>query len=80
MAADRLELQALAAARHEHVPTFMHFLDIPILFVIVALGAARPDTWMVFAVGTILAVLAAAVLTIVVPHLYPSASAERSAQ
>jgi uncharacterized membrane protein YecN with MAPEG domain len=71
---------ALAAARHEHVPTFTHFLDIPILFVIVALGAARPDTWMVFAVGTVLAVLAAAVLTIVVPRLYPSASAERSAQ
>ena len=70
----------LAAARREHVPTFTHFLDIPILFVIVALGAARPDTWMVFAVGTVLAVLAAAALTIVVPRLYPSLSAERSAQ
>ena len=35
---------ALAAARREHVPTFTHFLDIPILFVIVALGAARPTT------------------------------------
>jgi uncharacterized membrane protein YecN with MAPEG domain len=71
---------ALAAARREHVSTFTHFLDIPILFVIVALGAARPDTWMVFAVGTVLAVLAAAVLTIVVPPLYPAASAEHSAR
>ena len=62
---------ALAAARREHVPTFTHFLDIPILFVIVALGAARPTTWMLFAVGTVLAVLAAAVLTILVPRLYP---------
>jgi len=70
---------ALAAARGEHVPTFTHFLDIPILFVIVALGAARPRTWMLFAVGTVLAVLAAGVLTIVVPRLYPSAAVERSA-
>ncbi|HSE92865.1 MAG TPA: DUF2269 family protein, partial [Methylomirabilota bacterium] len=31
----------LAEARR-HVPTFAHFLDIPILFVIVALGAMRP--------------------------------------
>jgi hypothetical protein len=71
---------ALAAARREHVPTFTHFLDIPILFVIVALGAARPTTWMLFTVATVLAVLAAAVLTIVVPRLYPSQGAERSAQ
>jgi uncharacterized membrane protein len=63
---------ALAAARRERVPTFTHFLDIPILFVIVALGAARPTTWMLFAVATGLAVLAAAGLTIVVPRLYPS--------
>jgi hypothetical protein len=63
---------ALAAARREHVPTFTHFLDIPILFVIVALGAARPTTWTLFMVATVLAVLAAAVLTIVVPRLYPS--------
>jgi predicted integral membrane protein DUF2269 len=69
----------LAAARREQVPTFSHFMDIPILFVIVALGAARPDTWIVFLVGALLAVLAAAVLTIVVPRLYPSASGERSA-
>jgi uncharacterized membrane protein YecN with MAPEG domain len=71
---------ALAATRRKHVPTFTHFLDIPILFVIVALGAARPDTWMVFAVGTVLAVLAAAVLTIAVPRLYPSPPDERRAQ
>jgi uncharacterized membrane protein len=63
----------LAAARREQVPTFTHFLDIPILFVIVALGSARPTTWVLFAVGTSLAVLAAAVLTILVPRLYPSA-------
>ena len=63
---------ALAAARHEHVPTFTHFLDLPLLFVIVALGAARPTTWTLFAVATLLAVLVAAALTLVVPRLYPS--------
>jgi hypothetical protein len=60
-------------------PLLKFILDIPILFVIVALGAARPTTWMLFTVATVLAVLAAAVLTIVVPRLYPSPGDERSA-
>ena len=50
----------LEKARGEHVPTFTHFLDIPILFVIVALGAMRPTTWDTFLVGASLALLAAA--------------------
>jgi uncharacterized membrane protein len=61
----------LAEARRHHVPTFTHFLDIPILFVIVALGAMRPNTWELFAVGTLLALVAATILTFVVPRLYP---------
>ena len=61
----------LAEARCRRVPTFTHFLDIPILFVIVALGAMRPTTWTLFAVGTLLAVVAATLLTILVPRLYP---------
>lgn len=35
----------LVKARSEHVPTFTHFLDLPILFVIVALGVIRQNTW-----------------------------------
>lgn len=35
----------LVRARREPVPTWTHFLDLPILFVIVALGAMRPSTW-----------------------------------
>jgi uncharacterized membrane protein len=62
----------LAEARRRHVPTFTHFLDVPILFVIVALGAMRPSTWMVFAAGTLLALAAAGILTLVIPRLYPS--------
>lgn len=61
----------LAEARHNHVPTFAHFLDLPILFVIVALGATRPNTWMLFVVATILAVITAAILTLAIPRMYP---------
>jgi hypothetical protein len=67
----------LAEARRAHVPTFTHFLDIPILFVIVALGAMRPTTWTLFAIGTALSLLAAAILTLVIPRLYPFELSER---
>jgi len=62
----------LEEAMREQVPTFTHFLDIPLLLVIVALGAARPTTWTLFVVGLVLAVLAAAVLTIAIPRLHPA--------
>jgi uncharacterized membrane protein len=61
----------LERARAERVPTFTHFLDLPILFVIVALGTLKPDTWALFAVGLAVAVTVAAALTILVPRLYP---------
>jgi uncharacterized membrane protein YecN with MAPEG domain len=61
----------LERARQEHLPTFTHFLDLPILFVIVALGAMRPITWALFVVGLIVAVAAATVLTLAIPRLYP---------
>ena len=67
----------LEKARREHLATFTHFLDIPILFVIVALGAMRPDSWMLFTVGTAVALIAAAALTILIPRLYPFELAER---
>jgi uncharacterized membrane protein YecN with MAPEG domain len=62
---------ALAEARREQVPAFTHFLDIPILFLIVILGAMRPNTWTLFITGTVLALAAAALLTLVIPRLYP---------
>lgn len=61
----------LEKARRQHVPTFTHFLDIPILFVIIALGAMRPNSWTLFATGTVLALVAAAILALVIPRLYP---------
>jgi hypothetical protein len=61
----------LERARAESVPTFTHFLDLPILFLIVALGAMRPDTWTLFIAGSVAAVAIASFLTIYVPRLYP---------
>lgn len=62
---------SLDEARRENVPTFTHFLDIPILFVIVTLGAMRPNSWALFITGTAFALAAAAILTLVIPRLYP---------
>jgi uncharacterized membrane protein len=61
----------LEAARGEGLPTFTHFLDLPILFVIVALGAIRPADWTLFLVGTGVAILVAIALTVLIPRLYP---------
>ena len=44
--------EALAKARSEQLASFTHFLDIPILTVIVSLGALRPETWTQFLIGT----------------------------
>jgi uncharacterized membrane protein len=61
----------LQIARGELVPTFTHFLDLPILFLIIALGAIQPTTWALFLVGSVAAVALATLLTIVIPRLYP---------
>lgn len=62
---------ALERARAEHLPTFTHFLDLPLLFLIVALGVIKPDTWTLFIAGSAIAVLIAAILTLCIPRLYP---------
>jgi uncharacterized membrane protein len=61
----------LQRARGEPVPTFTHFLDLPILFLIIALGAMQPMTWALFFTGLIASVALATVLTLVIPRLYP---------
>ncbi len=61
----------LENARGESVPTFTHFLDLPMLLVTVALGALKPDTWALLFIGCLLALLVATVLTVYVPRLYP---------
>lgn len=61
----------LTQARREHVPTFTHFLDMPMLLLIVSLGALRPNTWTQFIVGIIAALAVAMALTLWIPRLYP---------
>lgn len=61
----------LARARREQLASFTHFLDIPILLVIVSLGVLRPDTWTQLLIGTGLAAAIASALSFWVPRLYP---------
>lgn len=61
----------LARARAEQLASFTHFLDIPILLVIVSLGALRPSDWTQFVIGVAISTAAAALLTYFIPRLYP---------
>ena len=64
--------QALIDAReHELPPTYTHFLDIPLLLVIVSLGVFRPETWTHAMVGIGISLLVAAALTVLLLRLYP---------
>ncbi len=63
--------EELARVRAEQLASFTHFLDIPLLLVIVSLGALRPADWSQFVVGTTIAVVVATVLNIAIPRLYP---------
>ena len=60
----------LEAARAEGLPTFTHFLDLPLLFLIIALGVMQPDRWSVFLYGCAIALVVATVLTVSIPRLY----------
>jgi hypothetical protein len=60
-----------AGARAEQLASFTHFLDIPILLVIVSLGALRPAGWTQFVLGVVIAATAASLLNYVIPRLYP---------
>ena len=61
----------LIEARGEGVPTFTHFLDLPILLLIVMLGSLKPDTWSLFLAGAGIAIVIATALTMAIPRLYP---------
>jgi uncharacterized membrane protein len=65
----------LDRARGEKVPSFTHFLDLPMVMLIVSLGVFRPDTWMLFIVGALAALAVATALTFLLtsPRLQKSA-------
>lgn len=71
-ALDRGEItQELENERKKLVPAFTHFLDLPVLFLIVALGTTKPTTWALFIYGSLVAVLLAVFFTVFIPRLYP---------
>ncbi len=64
----------LGTERGRLVPTFTHFLDLPMLFLIIALGVIKPETWNLFVIGLLMAIGIAVALTIYMRRLYPSSS------
>jgi predicted integral membrane protein DUF2269 len=69
--AERRLTAELARARGEQLASFTHFLDVPILLVIVSLGALRPSGWTQLVIGVAIAVAAASLLNYAIPRLYP---------
>jgi hypothetical protein len=61
----------LQHARSELVPTFTHFLDLPMLFLIIALGTTQPTTWTLFLAALFASISLATLLVLVIPRLYP---------
>ncbi|SET27276.1 Uncharacterized membrane protein [Nitrosomonas marina] len=61
----------LRRTRAQNIPTFTHFLDLPILLLIVMLGVLKPDNWLLLIYGTIFAIVIAAALMLLVTRLYP---------
>lgn len=61
----------LQEERGKLVPSFTHFLDLPALTLIIALGALKPDSWTLFAASSAVAVAIAGALTYWIPRLYP---------
>jgi len=61
----------LEKERGKLVPSFTHYLDLPMLFLIIALGVIKPTTWNAFIYGSILAIALASFFTVLIPRMYP---------
>jgi len=64
--------------RSKLVPSFTHYLDLPMLFLIVALGVMKPTTWSMFFTGSLIAIGLAALFTVLVPRIYPWGAQKRN--
>ncbi|MBL8838381.1 MAG: DUF2269 family protein [Alphaproteobacteria bacterium] len=62
---------ALLQARGAALPTFTHFLDLPLFATILALGVVRPQDWATLAAAVAIALAVAVALTLLLPRLYP---------
>jgi hypothetical protein len=65
-------------ARRAWLPAFTHFLDLPILAVLIGLGVFRPMTWTPIRLSVAAALLAAVLLTWLVPRLFDQSYTSRS--
>ena len=61
----------LEEERGKLTPTFTHYLDLPMLFLIIALGVMKPTTWDMFIYGSAIAIAMALFFTVYIPKLYP---------
>ena len=61
----------LEEERGKLTPTFTHYLDLPMLFLIIALGVIKPTTWDMFIYGSAIAIAMALFFTVYIPSLYP---------
>lgn len=58
-------------ARRAWLPSFTHFLDLPILAVIIGLGVFRPMTWTPIILSVSGALVVAVALAVLVPRILP---------
>ncbi len=61
----------LERERSKLVPSFTHYLDLPMLFLIIALGVMKPATWEMFLYGSLTALGLALFFTLLIPRMYP---------
>ncbi|MEZ5472730.1 MAG: DUF2269 domain-containing protein [Marinicella sp.] len=61
----------LEKERSKLIPSFTHYLDLPMLFLIIALGVLKPNDWTAFTIGSVLAVVVATLFTVFIPKMYP---------
>ena len=64
--------EKLKRERGRSLPAFTHFLDLPVLVLIIALGVIRPETWGFFFTGLMIAFGVAFGLTVCMRRLYPA--------
>ncbi len=61
----------LEMERGKLLPSFTHYLDLPMLFLIIGLGVMKPTTWNMFLLGSMIAIGLASIFTVLIPRLYP---------
>jgi len=78
-ALDKGEITAeLEEERGKFLPSFTHYLDIPMVFLIIFLGSVKPTTWSAFFYGGAIAISIALLFTYFIPRMYPWGKSKHS--